>query len=117
MKKVLFIHGFEASANSVWFPWLEQQLQQFGYVVVNQTWPNPKHPNFEDSMAFLEDLTRDFLPHDSIVGHSLGGFFALKLAEKRELDRLFVVAPAVGGLPYGPCRQLWPALHVGGGGE
>ena len=112
MKKVLFIHGFEASANSVWFPWLEGQLKQFGYEVINQTWPNSKHPNFEDSMAFLEDLTKDFLPHDSIVGHSLGGFFALKLAEKMELDRIFVVAPAVGVLPYARYRKLWPNSNV-----
>ena len=27
MKKVFIIHGFQASAQSHWFPWLKQQLE------------------------------------------------------------------------------------------
>ena len=112
MKKVLLIHGFEGSKESNWFPWLEGQLSQFQYEVVNKTLPNPKNPNFEETMQFLEEATKDFQAHDSVVGHSLGGFFALKLAETLELDRLFVVAPAVGVLPYARYRKLWPNSDV-----
>lgn len=112
MNKVLLIHGFESSSESNWFPWLQTQLRQFHYEVLNETLPNPRHPDFEESMAFLNDLTKDFTLQDSIIGHSLGGFFALKLAEQLELNRLYLIAPAVGDLPYQKYKKLWPNSDV-----
>lgn len=113
MKKVLFIHGFEGSRDSNWFPWLETQLQQFGYEVRNETFPNPGHPDFDEIMDFLQDKTKDFTPHDSIVGHSLGGFLALKLAEQSSFDRLFLIAPGVGDqLNFDGLRKMWPKSDV-----
>lgn len=113
MKKVLFIHGFEGSRNSNWLPWLERQLRQFNYEVINETFPNSEHPDFVEIMEFLRDKTQDFTQNDSIVAHSLGGFFALKLAEEKLLDTLFLIAPAVGKqLDFDGFRTMWPDSDV-----
>jgi len=112
MKKVLFIHGFEGSCDKNWFPWLQKQLQQFSYAVVNETLPNSAHPDYEESLSFLKDATKDFTPQDSVLGHSLGAFFALKLAEEMEFDRLYAIAPAVGDLPFKKYQEMWPGSDV-----
>lgn len=113
MKKVLFIHGFEGSCDSKWFPWLEGQLRQFGFEVINETFPNPAHPDYDEIMAFLREKTQDFTEHDSVVGHSLGGFLALKLAEEKPLDKLFLIAPGVGEqLDFEGLRKMWPNSDV-----
>lgn len=113
MKKVLFIHGFEGSRDSNWLPWLERKLQEFHYQVVNETLPNPAHPDYDEIMDFLRDKTKDFTEYDSVVGHSLGGFFALKLAEEKPFDRLFLIAPGVGEqLDFDGLRTMWENSDV-----
>ena len=105
MKKILLIHGFEGSSEGNFLPWLEEELTKAGFQVINETLPNPDRPNFEESMEFLREKVKDFSHEDSIVGHSLGGYWALKLAEEKEFGGLYLVAPAIGNLPYDWYRQ------------
>lgn len=115
--RVLLIHGFEGSRNSNWLPWLEEQLLQSGYEVVNRTWPNSYEPDFDEVMSFLKELAQDFGETDILVGHSLGALFALKLLEwlsgqGKSLAGVFLVAPAVGGLDFEHLQSLWPESDV-----
>ena len=111
MKKALIVHGFEASGQSNWFPWLARQLRRPGGAVRGPNLPNSAHPDFDETMDLLRELTADFGSDDFLIGHSLGCFWVLKLAEergdKRPFGGLHLVAPAVGDLPYDFYRANW----------
>lgn len=112
MKKALILHGFEASSQSNWFPWLAGELSERGWKVLVPDLPNSASPNFDETMEFLRLHTADFEEEDIVIGHSLGAFWALKLAEEKKFGGLYLVAPAVGELPYNKYRASWPGSDV-----
>ena len=72
MKKVFIIHGFQASAQSHWFPWLKRKLEaiRVDCHVFNMT--DSMHPDY---LIWKQDLTQQlqYLDLDTIViAHSLG---------------------------------------------
>ncbi|MFA5352511.1 MAG: leucine--tRNA ligase, partial [Candidatus Gracilibacteria bacterium] len=92
--KVLMIHCFECGSDTAWQPYLREKLLEKGFDVRTPTLPNSAHPDFAESMAFLEKEAADFGEEDIVIGHSLGGYFALKLSEKKKFGKLILVAPA-----------------------
>lgn len=77
MKKVFIIHGFQASPQSHWFPWLKQQLEtiRVDCHVLNLT--DSTHPDYT---KWKQDLSHQLqaLDHDTIViAHSLACITAL----------------------------------------
>ena len=71
MKKVFIIHGFQASAQSHWFPWLKRKLEaiRVDCHVFNMT--DSMHPDY---LIWKQDLTQQlqYLDSDTIViAHSL----------------------------------------------
>jgi leucyl-tRNA synthetase len=97
--KVIIIHGFEGNPDIGWKPWLKRTLEGFGYEVLSPELPNAAHPDFDETMDFLERQTDDFGPDDVVIGHSLGGHFALKLCERKKIGKAVLVAPTIGGFP------------------
>lgn len=95
-KKVLVIHGFDGSSQGTWKPWIKTELEKDGYEVVIPDLPNAGHPKFEELMAFLSDITKSFTDEDIVIGHSMGGYLALKLAEQKTFKKVLLVAPCVG---------------------
>ena len=85
--RALIIHGFDGDPSEGWKPWLTSSLEMAGFEVRSPKLPNTKHPNFEETMAFLKKETADFTKDDTVIGHSLGAHFALKLAEKKSLQK------------------------------
>jgi predicted alpha/beta hydrolase family esterase len=112
MKKTLILHGFEGSEKSNWFVWLAEELTMRGYEVRNVTYPNSAHPDLAEILPFLREKVADFTDKDIIIGHSLGGYLALKLAEEKKFGELYIVAPALGDLPYQTLRDKWEGSDV-----
>ncbi|MDP3793669.1 MAG: alpha/beta fold hydrolase, partial [Candidatus Uhrbacteria bacterium] len=100
-QKVLLIHGFEGSAESNWFPWMKQELEKHGFEVFLPTLPDSSHPKFEEWMAALEPIIKQFGEDDIIVGHSLGGRSILHLLSrlKKRIGHVYLIAPAVWEKP------------------
>ncbi len=109
-KKVLILHGFEGDPLEGWKPWLKQSLEKIGYKVYSPKLPHFSHPDYEEVMTFLRDITKNFSENDSIIGHSLGGHFALKLAEEKVFKKIILVAPTIGGfsMPYDTWKEEAP---------
>ncbi len=95
--KVLIIHGFEGDPSEGWKPWLKESLENLGYEVRSPKMPNFANPEYNEVMDFLEEQTKDFGENDIVVGHSLGGHFAIKIAERKKLKKVVIVAPTIGG--------------------
>ena len=90
------VHGYQASPESHWFPWLEQQLTADGHTVQTIALPNPDTPNLDE---WGESIRREIGRPDSdtcIITHSLGGIAALHhltaLGGEWELPGLFIVS-------------------------
>lgn len=112
-QKVLIIHGFGGSHDGNWFPWLQKELEDRGFEVVNKDMPNPNHPRLKEWLAMLVSLTKDFSENDIIIGHSLGGKAALHLAEKISIQSIYLVAPVTTiDLDYAKMRREWVGEDV-----
>ncbi|MBD3328094.1 hypothetical protein GF340_02195 [Candidatus Peregrinibacteria bacterium] len=110
--RVLLIHGFEGSNKKGWLSWLSDELRTMGYTVMDDDLPDPDHPNFERDMAFLKNQIRYFDAGDTVLGFSLGGFYASKLVEEKPLGRLILVAPAIAAIDTEYLRSIWPESDV-----
>lgn len=71
-KNIYIIHGYMASPNDHWIPWLSQLLNNSGHVSKRIVLADSTQPNFEYWQKFLS-LQLPKLDEDSIIiAHSLG---------------------------------------------
>ncbi|MEX9784451.1 RBBP9/YdeN family alpha/beta hydrolase [Providencia manganoxydans] len=71
-KKVIIIHGYTASPEKNWFPWLKAQLEQQGVVVKVPAMPDPLSPNPQRWQQHLLDAQIELDKDTVVIGHSLG---------------------------------------------
>ena len=100
-KRVIVLHGAHGGPETNWFPWLHAALEADGVEVLRPRFPTPEGQSLG---AWLKayDLALESLPPApaTLVGHSLGAAFALRIVERaREtFDGLFLAAPFIGAL-------------------
>ena len=84
MNKIVYIvHGFTASSNSNWFPWLKEQLTDAGVGVVVPDMPNTTDPHSEAWLEMLRTCATQVDSATVFVGHSLGCVAALRYILER----------------------------------
>ncbi|MGE8540792.1 RBBP9/YdeN family alpha/beta hydrolase [Acinetobacter sp. ANC 3813] len=82
-KKVYIVHGYLASPNDHWFPWLSRKVQQAGYLSKRVMLPESSQPDFEMWQQSLA-LQIPHLDEDTIiVAHSLGCIATLHYLNER----------------------------------
>lgn len=85
--RIILVHGFNASPEQNFNPWLARELRARGYDVVTPTLPLKSGEEL-DLPAIMEEMKRQvgFLRADDIlVGHSLGAFIILQYMEAVEM--------------------------------
>ena len=93
-EQVLILHGWEGSSRNDFIPSLKEDLISKNYDVFAFDAPHVATPNFEEWFAFIEKkIGENGLKDFHLVGHSMGGHLAAKLAEKHRLRSLTLVAP------------------------
>ena len=77
---VVLCHGVTGSGQSCFIPWLKSQIESDSVVVLNPSFPDSSDPEYSIWVSYFHELI-DNLEYDNlyILGHSLGGFFVLKL--------------------------------------
>ncbi|ELX8380530.1 RBBP9/YdeN family alpha/beta hydrolase [Providencia vermicola] len=84
-KKVIIVHGYTASPEKNWFPWLKAQLEQCGASVFVPAMPDPQAPDPQRWLQFLLDANIKLDTNTVLIGHSLGCVSVLRfLAEQRQ---------------------------------
>lgn len=82
-KKIYIVHGYKASPNDHWFPWLSRKLQLAGHSSKRVMLAESGQPNFESWQKFLS-LQIPHLDEDTIiVAHSLGCLAVLHYLNER----------------------------------
>ena len=82
-KKIIIVHGYTASPEKNWFPWLKEELESLGAIV-----PVPAMPesNFPDPQKWQQHLLNSHIQFDEdtiLIGHSLGCVTVLRFLEQQ----------------------------------
>lgn len=104
MKNNVFIfHGTEGYPEENWFPWLKEKLEAKGCNVIVPQFPSP--PEIPAKISEWFDVLKkyeQYINEDTIlVGHSLGGVFALRVLEqlKHPIKAIFLTGTPIGVKP------------------
>jgi uncharacterized protein len=129
MKNNVFIfHGTEGYPEENWFPWLKQELEKHGCAITVPQFPSPPVVAAKISEWFdvLKKYESQINENTILVGHSLGGVFALRILEKRTepIKATFLIGTPIGVEPilnmkrdisFSGFEFDWPAIkeHAG----
>ncbi|MFA5023941.1 MAG: alpha/beta fold hydrolase [Patescibacteria group bacterium] len=103
MTNIFIFHGTEGYPEENWFPWLKGELEAKGYKVFVPQFTTP--PIIPAKIAEWFDVLKNYeqyINEDTIlIGHSLGGVFALRVLEKlnHSLKAVFLTGTPVGAKP------------------
>lgn len=88
-KQVYIVHGYGASPDSHWFPWLKQRLQAQGVKVSVLEMPNSAYPQPDQWQQTLQQQVIHADRNTWFVTHSLGSIAVLRyLADREELSTI-----------------------------
>lgn len=85
--RVILVHGFNASPQSNFHPWLAEQLREHGFEIVTPTLPLSTTDEL-NLPIIIEEMRRQigYVKSDDIfLGHSLGAFIILQYLEAVEM--------------------------------
>ena len=105
--RVFIIHGFDASPEEHWFPWLEAQLQERGIQAIRLRMPDSSHPDFDRWQATMREAIGQPDEHTILVAHSLGTISVLHFASQSGAKRLggIVLVSGFAGRIAGPASR------------
>lgn len=96
-KRIFIVHGWEATPESDWFPWLRRELEKRGFTVLVPAMPDPIHPKKEAWVPQLEKTAGIPDRNCYFVGHSLGCITILRYLETLQKSQVAGGAVLVGG--------------------
>jgi leucyl-tRNA synthetase/predicted esterase YcpF (UPF0227 family) len=94
--KFVFLHGWKSTGEGPRYKWMIEELEKLGHTVLIPKLPNTEHPKEIEQVEAALNAT-EYDENTILVGHSLGGLVALKVAErlKKPIARLIVVSAAM----------------------
>ncbi|OGL94646.1 hypothetical protein A2348_03415 [Candidatus Uhrbacteria bacterium RIFOXYB12_FULL_58_10] len=107
--RIILVHGFNASPEMNFHPWLARELRAKGFEVVTPTLPLKSGEEL-DLPVILDEMKRQvgFLTADDIlVGHSLGAFIIMQYMEAVEMTE----SPRAVVLIAAPYKVAKPELR------
>lgn len=79
---IVIVHGYTASSQANWFPWLKEELEQRGHTVTVLDMPNPQAPVPDQWDAYLKRAVPECNERTFLVGHSLGCVAILRFLQQ-----------------------------------
>lgn len=113
-KHVYIIHGWGASPDSNWFPWLQQKLEDRGFIVTVPQMPHTLTPDFSAWLSYIQKIVGKVDNNTYLVGHSLGVITILRFLEALSKGQKIGGAVLVSGFSELPSPAPHPADWVRG---
>jgi len=79
--RVILVHGFAATPQLYWFPWLANELRERGIEVITPTLSKPFHPIANEWLAELHAAIGELDDNTIIVAHSLGNAAVMRFLQ------------------------------------
>lgn len=100
---VFIFHGTEGYPEENWFPWMKRELEKKGCTVLVPQFPSPPvvAAKISEWLDVLKGYEQYMDKNTIVIGHSLGGKFALRVLEKLEhpIRAAFFVGTPIGMPP------------------
>lgn len=81
--RATILHGFTASPEDHWFPWLAERLEAAGFEVRVPALPDAQDPDADAWQAAASDAIGEIRDGDAVIGHSLGALAAVRVLAER----------------------------------
>jgi predicted alpha/beta hydrolase family esterase len=85
MASVFLFHGAYGRPDENWFPWMQSHLEREGSNVFVPRFPTPEGQGLSAWLNVLDLFREHITPETIFVGHSIGGAFALRALESRDI--------------------------------
>lgn len=108
--RVICIHGTAGHPCIHWFPWLKEQLERQGFEVLIPWFPTPEGQHLDTWLATFRAEVGELRKTDTLVGHSVGACFILRLLESTT-DPVFAAHLVAGFHTPLPDPGLTSLLH------
>ncbi len=107
--KCYIIHGYTASANSNWFPYLKAELQSENIEVEILDMPNSNTPKLVEWLNHLKKSIQTFNDNTIFIGHSLGCITILYYLNKyfhNKVKALYLISGFVENTPIPELQEF-----------
>ena len=81
LKRVFIIHGYGATPDDNWFPWLKKELETKDFEVQVPQMPDADNPTLDKWLPHLQQIVGQCNENTYLVGHSLGTITVLRFLE------------------------------------
>ncbi len=81
------MHGYDATPNDNWFPWLKKELTTKGFQVEVPQMPGASQPTLDKWLTYLQQIVGECDENTFLVGHSLGTITILRFLEALPKDQ------------------------------
>lgn len=96
-KRVFIIHGWDATPETDWFPWLKRELEVKGFFVEVPSMSNTEYPVLNEWLSYLKKIVGTVNKNTYFIGHSLGVITILRYLESLPADQKIGGAVLVAG--------------------
>jgi uncharacterized protein len=105
-KRIFIIHGYSASPEDHWFPWLKSELERDGLTLTILKMPNSKSPDASMWTQFIQSNVKAPDENTYFIAHSLGCIALLRyldiLSVGAKIGGMVLVAGFLETLPHLP---------------
>ncbi|MGX3010409.1 RBBP9/YdeN family alpha/beta hydrolase [Helicobacter sp. 23-1044] len=116
--RIYIIHGFEANAESYWYPWLKSELSsEIGKAIKAENIALPDMPKSADIQLWkdkIKEVAGEIDEATYFVAHGVSGIAVLKFIEEsgKKVGGIVLVSGFVGQAPQGQSASAFNAVEL-----
>jgi len=107
MKRIIIMHGWNATPHEAWFSDAADMLRKKGYQVEVPELPGGYYPDFDGWMKTIRDLAPD--ENTILIGHSLGAVTIMRFLESQNIvvNKTILTAMPIEPMKFTPISPFF----------